>query len=186
MKLQRRSRSQEGLISFIENQTAGACSLDANQRLGGFVDACTYNEPQRKMCSRMWILHSKWLESVLQWHVPDILALYSKRNDSPKSKNVGLFGEGKLVLFCVRGELLDELGGQVTEPAIGDPQLVFSPAERTTTPCCLILQSHCGSSRRVTTTRWLCIITPAVFRTLRWWCAHATNNKVSAPSFVRH
>lgn len=96
-----------------------------------------------------------------------MFSLYSKKNDSPKSKNVGLFGEGKLVLFCVRGELLDELGGQVTEPAIGDPQFVFSPAERTTTLHCLILQSHCGSSRRVTRTRWLLIITPAIFRILR-------------------
>lgn len=63
----------------------------------------------------------------------------SCKANSPKSKNVRLFGEGKLVLFCVRGQLLDEFGGQVTEPAIRDPQLVFSPAEKITIHCCLIL-----------------------------------------------
>lgn len=143
--------------------------------LGGFVDACTYNEATTHSSGAQNVFLDvnpalKMLEVCylkrLQWHAPETFSLYSKENDSPKSKNVGLFGEGELVLFCVRGELLDELGGQVTQPAVGDPQFVFSPAERTTTPCCLILQSHCGSSRRVTTPRWLCIMTQ---QSLEFW-----------------
>lgn len=50
------------------------------------------------------------------------------RGHSPKSKNIWLLGEGKLVLLCVGRELLDDFWGQVTQPAVGDPQFVFSPA----------------------------------------------------------
>lgn len=47
---------------------------------------------------------------------------------SPESKDVWLFAEGKLVLLRVWRQLLDDFGGQVTQPAVRDPQLVFSPA----------------------------------------------------------
>lgn len=46
----------------------------------------------------------------------------------PKSKDVRLLGERKLVLLSVRCQLLDKLGCQVTQPAIRDPQLVFPAA----------------------------------------------------------
>lgn len=62
-----------------------------------------------------------------------LLQKTKQKSNSPKSKNIRLFGEGKLVLLCVGGELLDELGGQVAEPAIGDQQFVFSPAAKTPT-----------------------------------------------------
>lgn len=47
----------------------------------------------------------------------------------PERKDIRVLGEGELVLFCVRGQLADDLWGQVTQPAILDAQLVFSPAE---------------------------------------------------------
>lgn len=50
------------------------------------------------------------------------------RRYSPKSEDVGLLGERKLVLLGVGRQLLDELGRQVTEPAVGDPQFVFPAA----------------------------------------------------------
>lgn len=47
----------------------------------------------------------------------------------PERKDIRVLGEGELVLFCVRGQLADDLWGQVTQPAILDTQLIFSPAE---------------------------------------------------------
>lgn len=47
----------------------------------------------------------------------------------PERKDIRVLGEGELVLFCVRGQLADDLRGQVTQPAVLDAQFVFSPAE---------------------------------------------------------
>lgn len=49
---------------------------------------------------------------------------------SPESEDIWLFGEGKLVLLCVWWQLLDELRGQVTQPAVWDPEFVFTTAAK--------------------------------------------------------
>lgn len=47
----------------------------------------------------------------------------------PERKDIRVLGEGELVLLCVRGQLADDLWGQVTQPAILDTQLIFPSAE---------------------------------------------------------
>lgn len=47
---------------------------------------------------------------------------------SPESEDIWLFGEGKFVFLCVWRQLLDELRGQVTQPAVWDPEFVFTTA----------------------------------------------------------
>lgn len=49
---------------------------------------------------------------------------------SPESEDIWLFGEGKLVLLGVWRQLLDELRGQVTQPAVWDPEFVFTTAAK--------------------------------------------------------
>lgn len=53
-----------------------------------------------------------------------------RRWHSPESEDIWLFGEGKLVLLCVWWQLLDELWGQVTQPAVWDPEFVFTTAAK--------------------------------------------------------
>lgn len=112
MKLQRRSRSQEGLISFIENQTAGACSFDANQRLGGFVDACTCNKPQRaherstkrvlrcESCTQNgWSLISKGSTEACSWY---FCSLFQKEWLTQKQKRRTVWRREACPLLCPR------------------------------------------------------------------------------------
>lgn len=45
----------------------------------------------------------------------------------PKGEDIRVLGEWELVFFRVRGQLANDLWGQVAQPATLDAQLVFSP-----------------------------------------------------------
>lgn len=66
---------------------------------------------------------------------PDTTAPVLCRRDSPQREDIRVLGEGQLVLLGVRRELADDLGGEVAQPAVLDPQLVLPPAKTRSQSC---------------------------------------------------
>lgn len=59
-------------------------------------------------------------------------ALQGQGGRLPEGKDVRVLGEGQLVLLRVGGQLADDLGRQVAQPAVLDAQLVLPPGKQST------------------------------------------------------